>query len=281
MKRRHFIPALVGPVVLGQVAAPPKRKGRIKQGITRGVFARQTSMEDCCRQAAALGIRGFDLIGPADWPVLKKYGLVPSMYPPGPGGTIPDALNRKENHDRLEKSLRAGIDESAANGVPNVITFSGNRRGMADAEGADNCVEFLNKVKAQAEDKGVTICMEYLNSKVNHKDYMFDHIAWGVDVMKRVNSPRVKILFDIYHAQIMDGDIVRNIRDHFQWIGHFHTGGNPGRHEIDQTQELNYPFVMQAIVDLGYTGFVSHEYSPSPGHDPVQTLEKAIEICDV
>jgi len=203
------------------------------------------------------------------------------MYPPGPGGTIPDALNRKENHDRLEKSLRAGIDESAANCVPNVITFSGNRRGMADAEGADNCVAFLNKLKAQAEDKGITICMEYLNSKVNHKDYMFDHIAWGVDVMKRVNSPRVKILFDIYHAQIMDGDIVRNIRDHFQWIGHFHTGGNPGRHEIDQTQELNYPFVMQAIVDLGYTGFVSHEYSPSPGHDTVQTLEKAIEICDV
>ncbi len=281
MNRRHFIPALVGPVVLGQVTAPPKRKGRIKQGITRGVFGREANIEDCCRQAAALGIRGFDLIGPADWPTLKKYGLVPSMYPPGPGGTIPDALNRKENHDRLEKSLRAGIDESAANGVPNVITFSGNRRGMADAEGADNCVAFLNKVKAQAEDKGITICMEYLNSKVNHKDYMFDHIAWGVDVMKRVNSPRVKILFDIYHAQIMDGDIVRNIRDHFQWIGHFHTGGNPGRHEIDQTQELNYPFVMQAIVDLGYTGFVSHEYSPSPANDPVQTLEKAIEICDV
>jgi hydroxypyruvate isomerase len=281
MKRRYFIPALLGPMALGQVAAPPKRKGRIKQGITRGVFPRQTSIEDCCRQASQLGIRGFDLIGPADWPVLKKYGLVPSMYPPGPGGTIPDALNLKENHDRLEKSLRAAIDESAANGVPNVITFSGNRRGMADAEGADNCVDFLNKVKAQAEDKGITICMEYLNSKVNHKDYMFDHIAWGVDVMKRVNSPRVKILFDIYHAQIMDGDIVRNIRDHFQWIGHFHTGGNPGRHEIDQTQELNYPFVMQAIVDLGYTGFVSHEYSPSPGNDPVETLEKAIEICDV
>jgi hydroxypyruvate isomerase len=281
MKRRHFIPALVGPVLLGQVAAPPTRKGRIKQGITRGVFGRQADIEDCCREAARLGIRGFDLIGPADWPVLKKYGLVPSMYPPGPGGTIPDALNRKENHDRLEQSMRSAIDESAANGVPNIITFSGNRRGMADAEGADNCVEFLNKVKAQAEDKGITICMEYLNSKVNHKDYMFDHIAWGVDVMTRVNSPRVKILFDIYHAQIMDGDIVRNIRDHFQWIGHFHTGGNPGRHEIDQTQELNYPFVMQAIVDLGYTGFVSHEYSPSPGNDPVQTLENAIEICDV
>jgi hydroxypyruvate isomerase len=203
------------------------------------------------------------------------------MYPPGPGGTIPEALNKQENHDRLEKSLRAAIDESAANGVPNVITFSGNRNGMDDRLGADNCVACLNKVKARAEDKGVTICMEYLNSKVNHRDYMFDHIAWGVDVIKRVNSPRVKILYDIYHAQIMDGDIVRNIRDYSALIAHFHTGGNPGRHEIDQTQELNYRFIMQAIADTGFTGLVSHEYSPTQGHDPIAELNKAIEICDV
>jgi len=136
-------------------------------------------------------------------------------------------------------------------------------------------------VKSHAEDKQVTICLEYLNSKVNHKDYMFDHIAWGVDVMKRVNSPRVKILYDIYHAQIMDGDIVRNIRDHFQWIGHFHTGGNPGRHEIDDTQELNYRFIMKAIADLGFIGFVTHEYSPTQGNDPIKELVKAIEICAV
>ena len=296
MRRRDFLGAVTASLVAGAsataaqtpasvpapAAAPaPPRKGRIKQGITRGVFARGTSMEDMCRDAARLGIKGFDLIGPADWPTLKKYGLVPSMYPGGPGGTIQVALNRKENHERLAGLLHPAIDEAAANGVPNIITFSGNRNGMADAEGADNCVAFLNGVKAHAEDKQITICMEYLNSKVNHKDYMFDHIAWGVDVMKRVNSPRVKILYDIYHAQIMDGDIVRNIRDHFQWIGHFHTGGNPGRHEIDDTQELNYRFIMQAIADLGYTGFVSHEYSPSQGHDPIATLEKAIEICDV
>jgi len=288
MRRRDLLPALAVPIalahspnLLAQTSAPVKRKGRLKQGITRGVFAREMSMEDCCREAARLGVKGFDLIGPTDWPLLKKYGLVPSMYPQGPGGTIPDALNRKENHDKLEKSLRAAIDESAASGVPNVITFSGNRKGMADAEGADNCVAFLNKVKAQAEDKGVTICMELLNSKVNHKDYMFDHIAWGADVMKRVNSPRVKILYDIYHAQIMDGDIVRNIRDNFQWIGHYHTGGNPGRHDIDESQELNYTVVSQAIVDLGFTGFLSHEYSPSPGHDPIAALNKALEICDV
>jgi hydroxypyruvate isomerase len=286
MRRREFLGTVAASLVVArtsnpraQATAPVPRKGRIKQGVTRGVF-RGMPTEDCCREAARLGIKGFDLMGPADWPTLKKYGLVPSMYQ-GTAGSIPSALNRKENHERIEATLRAGIDEAAANGVPNIITFSGNRNGMADQEGADNCVAFLDKVKAQAEDKGITICMEYLNSKVNHKDYMFDHIAWGVDVMKRVNSPRVKILFDIYHAQIMDGDIVRNIRDYYQWIGHFHTGGNPGRHDIDESQELNYRFIMQAIAELGYSGFVSHEYAPTQGHDPIETLNKAIEICDV
>jgi hydroxypyruvate isomerase len=297
MRRREFLGAVTASLVVratgGNVQATPNtqatssspaRPGRIKQGVTRGVFGRGASLEDSCREAARLGIKGFDLIGPTDWALLKKYGLVPSMYPGGangPGGTIADALNRKENHAKLLAAMNAAIDEAAANGVPNIITFSGNRNGMADTEGADNCVAFLNQVKAHAEDKQITICMEYLNSKVNHKDYMFDHIAWGVDVMKRVNSPRVKILYDIYHAQIMDGDIVRNIRDNFQWIGHFHTGGNPGRHEIDETNELNYRFIMQAIAELGFTGFVSHEYSPSPGNDPIATLEKAIQICDV
>jgi hydroxypyruvate isomerase len=285
MDRRAFLGAVAAPLVIGPVSGrqtppTPIQKGRFKQGVTRGVFGRGANLEDSCREAARLGIKGFDLIGPKDWPTLKKYGLVPSMYPSGPGGTIPEALNRRENHERLRPLMHAAIDEAAANGVPNIITFSGNRNGMADQEGADTCVAFLNEVKAHAEDKQVTICMEYLNSKVNHKDYMFDHIAWGVEVMRRVNSPRVRILYDIYHAQIMDGDIVRNIRDHFQWIGHFHTGGNPGRHEIDETQELNYRFVMQAIADLGYTGFVSHEYSPSDGHDPMAELTKAIKICD-
>ncbi len=290
MERRRFLGAAAASLVAarrafaqdaGAAASPAPRTGRLKQGVTRGVFGRGRSIDDCCREAARLGIAGFDLIGPADWPTLKKYGLVPSMYPAGPGGTIPVALNKTANHGRLEPMLRAAIDEAAANGVPNVITFSGNRDGQDDREGADNCVAFLDRIKAQAEDKGVTVCMEYLNSKVNHKDYMFDHIAWGVDVMKRVDSPRVKILYDIYHAQIMDGDIVRNIRDHFQWIGHFHTGGNPGRHDIDETQELNYRFIAQAIADLGFSGFISHEYSPADGHEPVATLQKAIAICTV
>ena len=284
MRRREFLSSLAATAAaLAQrpSLAQAPRKGRLKQSVTRGVFGRTLSLEECCREAARLGCKGFDLIGPADWPLLKKYGLVPAMYPLGPGGTIADALNRKENHDRIDTSLRAAIDEAAANGVPNVITFSGNRRGMDDREGADTCVAFLNRVKAHAEDKGVTICMEYLNSKVNHKDYMFDHMAWGVDVVSRVNSPRVKILYDIYHAQIMDGDIVRNIRDHFQWIGHFHTGGNPGRHDIDETQELNYRFIAQAIADRGFSGYIAHEYTPAEGHDPIATLARAIEICDV
>jgi hydroxypyruvate isomerase len=262
-------------------SAPVVRKGRIKQGVTTGVFARGTALEDACREAARLGIKGFDLIGPKDWPLLRKYGLVPSMYPSGVGGTITDALNRTENHARIEASLNAAIDEAAAAQVPNIITFSGNRRGLDDRVGADNCVEFLNKIKAHAEDKGVTICMELLNSKVNHRDYMFDHMEWGVDVMKRVNSPRVKILYDIYHAQIMDGDIVRTINDNMQWIGHFHTGGNPGRHDIDETQELQYRFVVQSIVNKGFTGFLTHEYSPAAGEDAITVLNKAIEICDV
>jgi hydroxypyruvate isomerase len=288
MRRRDLLISLATiPVALRDAharrapQAAARLKGRIRQGVTQGVFARGTSLEDACREASRLGIVAFDLIGPSDWPTLRKHGIVPSMYPLGPGGTIADALNRKENHARIEQTLRAAIDEAARANVPNIITFSGNRRGMADAEGADNCVAFLNTIKAHAEDKGVTICMELLNSRVNHRDYMFDHMAWGVDVMKRVSSPRVKILYDIYHAQIMDGDIVRAIRDNIQWIGHFHTGGNPGRHDIDETQELNYRFVMQAIADANFTGFVCHEYTPTPGHDPIATLAKAIEICDV
>jgi hydroxypyruvate isomerase len=287
--RRTFLGTLAGGLALGHSAsawqtpaqaAQAHLKGQFKQGVTRGVFRGMTVFDDMCREAARLGIKGFDLIGPADWPTLKKHGLVPTMYQ-GPAGNIASALNNLDNHARLEPTMRAGIDLAAENGVPNIITFSGNRNGMPDAQGADNCVAFLDRVKTQAEDKGVTICMEYLNSKVNHKDYMFDHIAWGVDVMKRVNSSRVKILFDIYHAQIMDGDIVRNIRTHYQWIGHFHTGGNPGRNDIDETQELNYRFIMQAIADLGFQGFVTHEYSPAMGHDPIETLKKAIDICNV
>jgi hydroxypyruvate isomerase len=237
--------------------------------------------EDVCREAARLGCKGFDLVPAQNWPILKKYGLIPTMRLPNTGVTIPEGINRKDVQDELVKSMGPAIDECAAGGCPNLITVSGSRRGMSDAEGADNSVAFLNRVKAQAEDKGVTICLELLNSKIDHKDQMCDHTAWGVDVCRRVNSPHVKLLFDIYHMQIMEGDICRTIRDNFQWIAHFHTGGVPGRHEIDGTQELNYHFVAQTIAELGFTGYTAHEYKLSPGHDGVQTLNQAIEIMDV
>jgi hydroxypyruvate isomerase len=175
--------------------------------------------------------------------------------------------------------MRQNIQKAAAAKLPNVITFSGNRRGMNDDEGKANCITGLNRVKKYAEDAGVTICLELLNSKVDHKDYMCDHTAWGVDVMKAVNSPRVKLLYDIYHMQIMEGDVIRTIRANAQHIAHYHTGGVPGRAEIDDTQELNFRRVMQAIADTGYTGFVGQEFVPR--RDPIASMKQAFEICDV
>lgn len=275
MRRRDFWVAPALPVL-----AQDSRvvlSGRLKQAVTRGCFGRGMSLEEMAAHAARLGATGFDLIGEEGWPTLKKHGLTPTMAPGA--GSIKDALNRVENHARLEKDLRANLAKAAANGVPNVITFSGNRAGMGDAQAIENCVAFLNRVKAEAEDKGVTICMEYLNSKVNHPDYQFDNIRFGVEVCKRVNSPRVKILYDIYHAQIMEGDIIRTIRDNIQHIAHFHTAGNPGRHEFDDTQELNYRGIARAIADLGFSGWIAHEYSPL--NDPIESLRQALRICDV
>ncbi len=281
MNRRTFSAIGLAGLATGALAqAAPK--GRLKQCVTAGVFGRNVPFEEQCRMAAEAGCVGFDLVQTRDWPTLKKYGLIPTMSSPQASGiTIPDGLNARENHERLEKGVRAAIDDCAAAGCPNLITFSGNRHGMPDDQGADNCVAFLNRVKAQAEDKGVTICMELLNSKVNHKDYMCDHTAWGVGVMKRVNSPRAKLLYDIYHMQIMEGDICRTIAENFQWIAHFHTGGVPGRHEIDDTQELNYRFVAKTIADLGFSGYLAHEYTPAPGHDPKESLKQAIAIMTV
>jgi hydroxypyruvate isomerase len=247
-------------------------------------FAANMPFEDMCRIAAEQGIHGFDLIGPNDWPTLKKYGLKPLMG--NAGVSFDNGLIRKEFHDALEKSVGANIDQCAAGGCPNLITVGGQRKGMSYEEGADNAVAFFNRIKAHAEDKQVTVCIEIMNSKfmdatIGRWDQICDHLAWGVGVIKRVNSPRVKVLFDIYHVQIMDGDVVHNIRDNIQYISHFHTGGVPDRHELDETQELNYRFIAQAIVDAGFTGYVSHEYRPAPGHDPVESLKKVMAIMDV
>jgi hydroxypyruvate isomerase len=277
MDRRTFLAATTA-LGFAPSAAPQTiaRKGRLKQGVARWCF-NKWSLEELAKQSARLGIKGIDLIGPEEWPVVQKYGLVPSMAPGG--GSIADGLNRKENHDKIEKQLRENVERAAAASVPNVITFSGNRRGLPDQEGLENCVIGLNRVKAIAEDKGVTICLELLNSKVNHKDYQADHTAWGAEICKQVNSPRVKLLYDIYHMQIMEGDIIRTIRENIRFIGHFHTGGNPGRHEIDATQELNYRAIAEAIVALNFTGYFSHEFTPVG--DPLRALEQAVEICDV
>jgi len=260
-----------------QAAAPFPLKGRLKQSVARWCMEK-IPFEELAKSAAAMGLKAIDLVdAPEEWAILKKYGLACSMTRGGAG--IPDGFNRKENHEKLEKLYREFIPRAAEAGWPNIIAFSGNRRGLSDQEGLENCVEGLNRIKALAEDHNVTVCFELLNSKVNHKDYQFDHMPWGVDVIKRVNSPRVKILYDIYHAQIMDGDIVRTIRDNFQHIAHFHTGGVPGRHELDDTQELIWRTVGTAISDLGYGGFFAHEFVPT--RDPLSSLKEAVALCDV
>ena len=280
MTRRSWV-QVVGAAGLARAAGaqqPIARKGRLKQSATRGCFGKGRTIEEMAREAVRLGLKGLDLIGEKDWPVLKQYGLVSTMVPSA-GHSLANGINRKERHDEIEKPYREMLIKAADAGAPNIIVMSGNRGGLPDEQGIENCAAFLNRVKALAEDKGINICMELLNSKVNHPDYQCDHTAWGVEVMKRVNSPRVKLLYDIYHMQIMEGDIIRTIRDNIQYIGHFHTAGNPGRHEIDETQELNYRPIAQAIVDAGYTGYLAHEYSPLK--DPLTSLDKAIEICDV
>jgi len=262
---------------LWQEALGAKLKGRLKQSACRWCY-RDIPLENLAKAGAEIGLKGIDLLNdPNDWPVVKKYGLIPTMVTGA--GTIPDACNRKDLHDKLEKEFQTNIPRAAENGVPNVITFSGNRKGMSDGEGLENTVAILDRVKGVAEKHNVTICLELLNSKVNHKDYMFDHTAWGVEVIKRVNSPRVKILYDIYHAQIMEGDIIRTIRENIQHIAHFHTGGNPGRNELDDTQELNWRTIAKAIADLNFQGYVAHEFVPK--RDPLTSLREAVLLFEV
>ena len=230
-----------------------------------------------------------------DFPLLRKYGLTGSMYRVSYGGGIsggrpPDgppgweAIGMKEAMGGYLTALHEGIDVAAANGFPNIILMAGARSASLSYEqGADNAVAFCNAVKTHAEDKGVTLCIEYLNSKglQSPVNSMFDRMSWGVDVVKRVGSPRVKILYDIYHAQIMEGYIVQTLRDNIQHIGHIHTGGVPGRHELDETQELNYRFIAQTIAELKFTGFVTHEWSPTMGNDPVASMRKVLAIMAV
>ena len=268
--------AATAPLVGMLEAAPAANGGRVKQSVCRWCYDRM-SLEDLCRNAARMGLKGVDLVSQADWPTLQKYGLVPSMTPASV--SIPVGFNRKENHEKLIRETRENIERAATVKAPNVIVMSGNRRGIADEEAKENCAIGLRQLTPIAEDKGVMLCLELLNSKVDHKDYQCDHTAWGVDVVKRVNSPRLKLLYDIYHMQIMEGDIIRTIRENIQYIAHFHTGGVPGRHELDDTQELNWRTVTKAIADLDFQGFMAHEFMPT--RDPMQSLEEAVKLCSV
>ena len=254
-----------------------QRKGRIRQSVSRWCYGK-IPLEELCEKGAAMGLKGIDLLNEDEWDVPRRYGLVCSIgY--GGGGEIRSGMNRVENHAKIEEAFQKSIPRAAKLGVANVIAFSGNRGGISDEEGKKNTIAGLNRVKKIAEDHGVTICVELLNSKVDHKDYMCDHTAWGVRVMDAVNSPRVKLLYDIYHMQIMEGDLTRTITENIEWLGHFHTGGVPGRHELDDTQEVNWVGVMRAIAATKFTGYVAHEFIPT--RDPMRSLQEAVELCDV
>jgi hydroxypyruvate isomerase len=271
-----MVAALGGPLSHVRAQEAPAVKGNIKQSVCRWCYG-DIPLEKLAAEAKRIGYQSIELVTPQEFPTVKAAGLTCSML--SGACRIEDCFNRTENHAQLEKALREHIEFAAANGLPNVICFSGNRRGMSDEEGLENCAAGLKRIVGFAEEKNVTICMELLNSKVNHRDYMCDRSAWGVDLVKKVGSPRFKLLYDIYHMQIMEGDVIRTIGESKEFIGHYHTGGNPGRHEIDETQELYYPAIMKAIIDSGYDGYVAQEFIPS--RDPLTSLAQGFRICDV
>ena len=273
--RRGLLTGAAGAVAVSGVA-PAAAAGRLKQSVCKWCY-RDMSVKQLAEHSARMGIRSVELLEQDEWPLLEKYGLMCAV---GTGiCSITDGLNVKVYHARIEANFRRLLPAAKKSGVPNLICFSGNRRDVSDEEAWENCTLVLNKVKAQAEDLGVTIVMELLNSKINHKDYQCDTTPWGVELVTRVNSPRFNLLYDIYHMQIMEGDVIRTIRDNIDHIAHFHTGGNPGRHELDDTQELNYKAIATAIADLGFEGYYAHEFIPT--RDPMTSLREAVELCTV
>jgi hydroxypyruvate isomerase len=252
-----------------------KVNGNIKQSVCRWCFGK-IPLEQLTTAAAGMGYKSIELLTPEEYLKVKPLGVTCAMVK---CKSIVDGLNRKENHGWIEAELRKNIEFAAAEGLPNVICMSGNRKGMADDEGLENCAIGLKKIVGFAEQKKVTICMEGLNSKVNHKDYMYDRTKWGVDLAKKVGSPRFQLLYDIYHMQIMEGDVIHTIQQYKDYIAHYHTGGVPGRNEIDETQELNYPAIVKAILKTGYKGFLGQEFIPA--RDPLTSLAQGFRICDV
>jgi hydroxypyruvate isomerase len=286
MHRRDFIAASLGASALTGLAAGQQDAGvggaaggvnkRLKQSVCRWCYGGM-SVEDLCTHAARIGLSSVELLGETEWSIPARHGLTCAVAN-GPT-TITSGLNRLENHDAVVKESWRLLPMIKEAGIPNMIVFSGNRAGLSDSDGIRNCVVGLKRIVPMAEDLGITIVMELLNSKVDHKDYQCDRTAWGVEVVKGVGSERFKLLYDIYHMQIMEGDVIRTIRDNFDHIGHYHTGGVPGRHEIDDGQELNYPAICRAIVEKGYTGYLAQEFMPS--RDPMTSLAEAFRLCDV
>ena len=257
--------------------APP---GRLKQSLCR--WTTKAPLPELCKYLKTTGFAGIDLLYTDEWPVANDSGLTVSMgYPSRRDNFIAMGFNDPANHATLLKELETTIPLAKQAGVPNVITMFGNRKPDIDEHAAiDNCVAGLSKIAPYAAENGITLCVELLNSKVDHHGYQGDHTAFGVAVMKGINSPNVKLLYDIYHMQIMEGDVIHTIRDNIQWIGHFHTGGVPGRHEINGTQELNYHAIAKAIADLSFQGFIAHEFMPTQP-DPFASFTEAFNLCTV
>jgi len=268
-------------------AAEAALKGGIHHSVCKWCYPK-IALEDLCVAGKEMGLQSIELVAPTDFPTLKKHGLSCAMttFPTieGPGGVklgrIEKAFNRTEHHELLVKAYEPYIDAVADAGFKHLICFSGNREGMDEETGLKNCAEGLKKVLPYAEKRGVILVMELLNSRVNHKDYMCDKSAWGVELCKRIGSANFKLLYDIYHMQIMEGDVIATIRRDHQYFAHYHTGGVPGRHEIDDTQELQYPAIMRAILEIGYQGHVAQEFIPAKP-DALASLRQAVGICDV
>jgi hydroxypyruvate isomerase len=265
-----------------EAATPSKLKGRINHSVCKWCYGK-IPLEEFCQASKEIGLASVELLQPADFPTLRKHGLTCAMVsnPTVDGlGGIERAWNRVEHHDKLVPAYERQIAAVAEAGMQNLICFSGNRAGLDDEKGMENCAAGLKRIMKLAEDKKVTICMELLNSRVNHKDYQCDHTEWGVELCRKVGSERFKLLYDIYHMQIMEGDLIVRIRKHKDYIAHYHTGGVPGRAEIDETQEINYPAVIKAITETGFKGFVAQEFIPKRP-DPLASLKQGVEICDV
>ncbi len=259
-------------------ATASKLKGRINHSVCKWCYGK-IPLDEFCQAGKTIGLQSVELLETKDFHTLKKYDLNCAMVSGVPGG-ITNGLNRLENHDQIVKFFEEAAPAAADFGAPNIICFSGNRAGMDDEKGIENCAIGLKRIAPIAERHKVTVCMELLNSKRTHKDYMCDHTAWGVALVKRVASERFKLLYDIFHMQIMEGDMCDTIRENHQYIGHYHTGGVPGRGEIDDSREINYPAVMKAIIDTGFKGFVAQEFVPKRP-DTIASLKQGVQICDV